>query len=162
MEHGTNPLSSAYWSIFGSQIRTGCVCSWRSLGYNVTVYNRVFYSSLKHSRVISLALWHIGFNLFMLSCCCRWNSSADEPSSCCHRGCSWPLEMCKARSTPVWACPGALLGYSQAQHPAVQQFCITVCLKPSSLPKTCFTNADCFITLVQSHIATGICSFLSV
>lgn len=81
---------------------------------------------------ISSAHWFL--MLFVLSRCSRWNRSVDEPSPCCHSCCSWPVEMCKAWSTPIWTCPGSVLRYSQAKHPAVQQFCIAVCLKPSSLP----------------------------
>lgn len=105
----------------------------------------------------------------LIACLChpRWDCSADEPSSCCHRRGSRPLEMCEAGPAPVRARAGALLGYPQEEHPAVQQFCITVCLKLFSSPRVpshASRNADLLPsppTLCRATSPPAFCSFLS-
>lgn len=74
----------------------------------------------------------LGHNSSMLrrvGVCCRWNRSADEPTSRRHRGGSRAFEVRQARPTSLWACPGSVFRYSQTQHPTVQQLCLAVCLK---------------------------------
>uniref|UniRef100_A0A8P0NY15 cAMP-dependent protein kinase type I-alpha regulatory subunit n=1 Tax=Canis lupus familiaris TaxID=9615 RepID=A0A8P0NY15_CANLF len=61
-----------------------------------------------------------------------FDCAPDESSSCCHGGGSWPLEVCEAGPTQIRTRSWPVLRYPQTKHPAVQQFCVAVCLRWAS------------------------------
>lgn len=110
-----------------------------------------------------VSLW-----LFWLASICfhRRDCSAHEPSSCCHRGCSRPAEVCKTRPSPVRTCARPLLRYPEEKHTAVQQLRVSVGLRRARLFPPLLQGPPMQIrfifVLFFMHFPTPRCPFTSV